>query len=80
MAPPDRTLTAMAAAAILHSTAVLAYTYDVVLPGHTPWDCFSGRCANWSEMNGTLQSYWGSDRKSTRLNSSHRVASRMPYH
>ena len=62
MAPPDRTLTAMAAAAILHSTAVLAYTYDVVLPGHTPWDCFSGRCANWSEMNGTLQSYWGSPR------------------
>ena len=65
MAPPGRTTTRMliaevAGAAVLHSAAVLAYTYDLVLPGHVPWDCFTGRCANWSEMNGTLHSYWGS--------------------
>ena len=36
------------------------YTHDVVLPAHTPWSCFSGRCASWSEANATVQAYWNS--------------------
>ena len=58
---PYRPMLAVALAVSLLLPAA-AYTYDVVLPRHTPWSCFSGRCANWSGANATVQSYWGSPR------------------
>ena len=55
-----RELLLLAAVGLL--PCAVGYTYDVVLPGHTPWSCFSERCASWADANATVRSYWGSER------------------